>query len=222
MNGRLVRFLVFAAAFLSAAAFAVTDDFSDGKTAFSANKPAEAIPLFERALAAQNPSPDIYNYLGLSYYQTGDFAKSLEVFAKGMDAPGANKRVLTFNAGNAAFALEDYKKAEELYSLALSADPDFPDAVLNRANARISQRLWEDSAGDYRRYLELAPDSPQGAAIRELIARLTAQAEEEKRLEALKAVSGERRRELMRDTASRLAPMGGKDTPIAPPSPALE
>lgn len=216
-----MRFLVFAAAFLSAAAFVAADDFSDGKAAFSANKPAEAIPLFEKALAAQNPSPEIYNYLGLSYYQTGNFAKSLEVFAKGMDAPGANKRVLSFNAGNAAFALEDYKKADELYSLALAADPEFSDAVLNRANARVSQRLWEDSAGDYRRYLDLAPDSPQGEAIQELIARLTAQAQEEKRLDALKAVSEERRRELMRETAERLQPSRA-EIPIAPPSLALE
>jgi tetratricopeptide (TPR) repeat protein len=214
-----------AAALLLAAllpVFLYADDFSDGKAAFSANRPADAIPFFEKALAAQNPHPEIYNYLGLSYYQTGDFSKSLDIFERGLTAPGADRRVLSYNAGNTAFALEDYKKADEYFSQAIQADANFADAVLNRANARVSGGQWDGGADDYLRYLELTPDSPQREAILEMIAKVRAQAEEERRLAALKAVSEQRRMELMREIASGLQPIRRDAAPVAPETPALE
>jgi tetratricopeptide (TPR) repeat protein len=207
------------------------DNFADGKTAFSANKPADAIPLFELALQEQNPNPELYNYLGLAYYQTGGLAKSLEIFTRGLNARGTNKRILAFNAGNTAFALGDYQKADELYTLALAAAPEFADAALNRAGARLELRLWDDSAAEYERYLELAPETPQRQTIEDLIARLRAQAAEERalaeqaaleeqRLAALKAADEERRLELMREIAARLKARRGNIEPAPPKIPA--
>ena len=207
------------------------DNFADGKTAFAANKPAEAIPLFELALQEQNPNPELFNYLGLAYYQTGSLEKSLEIFTRGLNAQGTNKRILAYNAGNTAFALGDYKKADELYTLALAAAPEFADAALNRAGARLELRLWDDSAAEYERYLELAPETPQRQSIQELIARLRAQAAEERalaeqaaleeqRLAALKAADEERRLELMREIAARLKASHGSIEPALPKTPA--
>ena len=207
------------------------DNFADGKTAFAANKPAEAIPFFESALQEQNPNPELFNYLGLAYYQTGSLEKSLEIFTRGLNAQGTNKRILAYNAGNTAFALGDYKKADELYTLALAAAPEFADAALNRAGARLELRLWDDSAAEYERYLELAPETPQRQSIQELITRLRAQAAEElalaeqtaleeQRLAALKAADEERRLELMREIAARLKASRGSLEPAPPKTPA--
>ena len=215
--------------FCAGALFA--DNFADGKTAFAANKPAEAIPFFELALQEQNPNPELFNYLGLAYYQTGSLEKSLEIFTRGLNAQGTNKRILAYNAGNTAFALGDYKKADELYTLALAAAPEFADAALNRAGARLELRLWDDSAAEYERYLELAPETPQRQSIQELITRLRAQAAEERalaeqtaleeqRLAALKAADEERRLELMREIAARLKASHGSIEPALPKTPA--
>jgi len=105
---------------------------SEGERLFKSNDPTAAIPLLERELSSGGASSDAYNYLGLSYYQTGQYDKSVAVFEKGLSVPGTDKKVLAYNAGNSAFAAGNYAKADECYSLALAASPDFVKALLNR------------------------------------------------------------------------------------------
>lgn len=148
---------------------------SEGERLFKSNDPTAAIPLLERELSSGNASVAAYNYLGLSYYQTGQYDKSVAAFERGLRAPGTDKKVLAYNAGNSAFAAGNYTKADSCYSLALSASPDFAKALLNRANARLNQMQLEGALGDYERYIEKVPGDPQRTEIERVIALIRAE-----------------------------------------------
>jgi len=171
-----------AAAFLCLMPVVYAD--TDGEKLFKSNRPADAAPLLETEIAAGTASADAYNYLGLSYYQTGQYDKSVGAFEKGLAVSGTNKKILAFNAGNAAYAAGDFVKADSYYSLALAASPDFTPAVLNRANARLKQDKLSDAADDYASFLRLAPADPQSARITQMISLI--QAELAKRAEDMK------------------------------------
>ena len=150
--------------FLSASVFTMlvfssfaSDAYETGYSLFSTNKPEEAIPYLETALNDLATPPEVYIYLGIAYYQTGQYVESLDVFRKGLSASGTNKRIIAFNAGNSAYAMRDYATAEEMFSLASVADPAFASPVLNRANARLSQDKLQGALEDYQRYLVLVP-----------------------------------------------------------------
>ena len=89
-------------------------NYDKGVSLFCENKPAEAIIYLQQAVLESDVNPDVYNYLGLAYYQTGQFQKSLEVFQLGTGVSGTDKRRLYYNAGNSAFALGYYVRAEAM------------------------------------------------------------------------------------------------------------
>ena len=145
---------------------------SEGERLFKINKPSEAVPLLEKDIASGEASPDAYNYLGLAYYQLGQFAQSISVFEKGLGVSGTDKKILAYNAGNAAFASRDYVRADSYYSLALAASPSFTKALLNRANARLNASNFQDALDDYVLYLERERNDPQRGEIQRIIGLL--------------------------------------------------
>lgn len=153
------------------------DGYADAVELFRTNRPLEAIPLFQDCLSKGNADPDIYNFLGLAYYQTGQMQKSFETYQIGLLMPDTDKRILYYNAGNVAFSLGYYDRADELYTYALSKDSHFAAATLNRANARMKSLQYEWAVDDYKTYLELNPETEQRENIEKLIALLTQQME---------------------------------------------
>ena len=160
------------ALFVSVCPSFASDAYETGYSLFSTNKPSEAIPYLVTAMNDLAVPPSVYIYLGIAYYQTGQYRESLDVFRRGLSASGTNKRVIAFNAGNSAYAMRDYATAEELYSLAAAADPTFASPVLNRANSRLSQDKLQGALEDYERYLVLDPYSSQRAEVEAIIRAL--------------------------------------------------
>lgn len=194
MNKRIFSsFLIFFSMIFMA--YAVNSaNYQKGLDFFSVNRPSEAIPYFQQAILEGNPNPDVYNYLGLSYYQCGQLQKSLDTFVLGTQVAMTDKRVLYYNAGNTAFSMGLYDRAEELYSYALAADPSFGGAVLNRAQAHMKQTDYDNAITDYERYLVLVPDSDQAEQIRLLLAALRAEVQKQKAEEERIAQEAERLR----------------------------
>ncbi len=159
-----------------------SDAFETGYRLFSSNRPAEAIPHLVAAMQDPTVSPSVYIYLGIAYYQTGQYSESLDVFIRGLDTPGADRKVIAFNAGNSAYALRDYSKAEELFTLSSIQDPAFASPVLNRANTRISQDKLQEALEDYERYLVLAPHSSQRPEVEAIIRILKEDQAEKERI----------------------------------------
>ena len=152
-----------------------SENYLLGEKLFKENNPEEAIPYLRLALTEPNVNSNVYNYLGLCYYQIGKNQESLDTFLKGTTVSGTNKRQLFYNAGNSAFSLGQFNRAVEFYSYSLAADSTFANAVLNRANAYFNLVQYKDAISDYRHYLEIEPNTDQ----REMILRLIALLEEE-------------------------------------------
>lgn len=147
-------------------------------------------------------------YLALLYLQTGQNERAIELYRKILPRAGDQSARISFNLANAYMGKGAASFAIEYYTQVITMDPGFSPAWLNRANARIKTQAWQDAVSDYRRYLEIEPQSPQADNIRKVIALLEeefAAAEREQRAaeERERAEEAERRR-IMEDLAASL------------------
>ncbi len=183
MRKNLFKILVASAlfaAFASAAGAQAPESYeSEGEKLFKTNNPLEAIGLLEQDIANQTVSDDTYNFLGLAYFQTGDFDSAIAAFEKGIKAGKGNAAVLLFNEGNVAYAKGDFALAEQCYSRAYTIDGGYHAALLNRANTRLNLEKYLECLNDYKKYIELLPDDEQSEKIRLLIAYLETEYAEE-------------------------------------------
>lgn len=209
MKGFYKRALICLTLIISTDLFA--ESLTPGLKLFMQNEPKKAIPVLESELRGANPSPDLYNYLGIAYSQTGDFEKAVEVYNRGISVVGTNKKVLYYNQGNAYYKLQNYVKAADCYSMTIVADPNFSEPYLNRANAYLKLNKLDECIGDYEKYLELSPNDPQEQQIRELLALLRKEQEfqiaenKRKEEEALRLMEEEERLNKARAEQERLA-----------------
>ncbi len=148
------------------------ENFEKGAELFQLNKPEEAIPFFEKVIDEDGVNPDAYVFLGVAYYQIGNFEKSLAVCAKGLAKENTDHKILAYNAGNSAYSLGNYMRADSCYAIAMKIDEKFSPAVLNRANAQLKLDHLEDAKNNYQKYLELEPETDQREKIELLIAKL--------------------------------------------------
>lgn len=156
--------------------------FESGLFYFRANKPTDAVEMFTKALEDENVNPNVYVYLGVSYFQLGLYEDSLKACVKGLSDNGSDKKVLAFNAGNACFALKDFSGAEEYYRRSISFDPAYIPPVLNLGNTLVEQIKYNEAIAVYEKFLEIAGDDPQCDNVREIIEKLKAELEKNKDL----------------------------------------
>lgn len=154
---------------------------SEGGLLFTHNKAREAIPLLEAEIAGGNANGDTYNYLGLSYFQIGEYKKSIEAFDNALKSPATNKVTILYNKGNSYYALKDYTNAAKCFTTAIEQDRSFSKAFLNRANTYLQLKRYIEAISDYTNFLKLDPKNPQRTKIIKLIGLLK---EEQKRLDA--------------------------------------
>ena len=163
---------------------------SEGEKAFTSNNPDLAVILLEQEISEGITSSNTHNYLGLAYYQLGEYRKSVEAFAKGLASSGTNKKILSYNQGNSYYAMQDYNNAIKSYSLTLAADPKYTQALLNRANAHLMAKIYDKAIEDYEKFIIMEPEDEQRPAIEELLALLRMEKErleEEARIAAEEA-----------------------------------
>ena len=150
----------------------VSGQLDIGEELFLKNKMEEARPYLETALA-QNPRNErIYLYLGTIYEQLGQYDRAVTLLQRGVTYAQDYLDVMYFNIGNNMFKQNKNVLAVDMYSKAVSVNPDFVDAYLNRANAALRVENFESAAEDYRLYLTLRPDTPQRESIERVLAML--------------------------------------------------
>ena len=84
----------------------------------------------------------------------------------------------------------DYENAAKSYSLALSADPKYTQALLNRANSYLMAQKYGETITDYEKFIVMEPNDAQRPKIEELLSLLkqeVARQEEEARIAAEEA-----------------------------------
>lgn len=214
---RKARHLALCVIFSLFAAFSAgaLDYFAEGERLFKENKPSEAIPMLFQASQLSGTDPRVFTYLGLCYQQTGKFADAISTFMKGTSAPGTDRKVLFFDAGNVYYAQKLFSEADAMYTRSIGLDTAYAPAYLNRANSRVESARFKDAVEDYRTYLVLDPATWQSDSIRQLIELLSQEvmkqedaaartAAEKAAAEAEKAAAAERYRKLLDEVSSSL------------------
>jgi len=158
---------------------------SRGESLFKENNAKDAVQVLEYEILNGQISDNSFNFLGLGYYQLGEYDNSIDAFKRGLKVQPENAKLLSYNMGNTYYAMKEYKIAGDCYSDALKADPLFYDALLNRANALLMAGQLVSAKDDYVDFVKKCPDNPQKERIELLIQALEeeiARREEEARL----------------------------------------
>ena len=158
-----------------------------GEKFFKENNPKDAVQVLENEILNGQISANTYNFLGLGYYQIGEYEKSVDAFERGIKEQPANAKILYFNQGNSYYALKQFEKAAECFSLSYKSDLSFVDALLNRANSYLMDDKLVLAKNDYVDYLEKFPETPQKNKIELLINAITDEIERRKEEERLLA-----------------------------------
>lgn len=186
------RFLiVYFLLFINIFCFAETE----GEKYFRTNKPDLAVQTLEKEINSGKASPNAYNYLGLAYFQMGNYSKSVEAFNRGLNSKGTDKKVLAFNQGNSYYAMGDFTNAARCYSLTIAVDPNYTKALLNRANTYLMAKEYPKCITDYELFLQKEPNDPQRPQIEEILRLLRKHQKEEEELALKQKQEEERRKE---------------------------
>jgi tetratricopeptide (TPR) repeat protein len=182
--------------------------FVKGEELFLQNKPSDALPFLEQAVAEDPAHVQAALYLGIAYQQVNKFDEAIAVYRKILPRAGNQSALIAFNLGNVYFSRGNAAFAEQYYNEAISADPVYASAYLNRANSRIKSGMLQESIADYEQYLSLEPASPKRRQIESLIAFIRneeAAAEQQKLMaEAAAKAEAERRQRLLDDVSASL------------------
>jgi tetratricopeptide (TPR) repeat protein len=186
-------FFVFWSLLCAVYLYCASPTFKKAEDLYNYNKPAEARPLLE-AVIAEDPSNELaYLHLGIVYQQLGDLNKSIAAYRRGLNIASQYRELFLKGMGNCFFNQKQFTFAQQSYSDAITANPQFADAYLNRANARMQLQKYDGAVEDYTVFLQLRPEDSQRPKIEEIIrllskirdANLARQKEEEARQKAL-------------------------------------
>ena len=219
-----ISFFVIIFTLLHIALYSVSS-FDEGKAFLASERPDKAIMSFNKAFNEEDCPKDIYLYIGVAYLKMGMYVQAIENFAKGKNKDVANFYMYSFNMGNAFFAQNRFYDAEISYSEAISAGIPCPQAILNRANARMKLEKYPFALEDYKEYLMLLPDDEQAPEIRRMIEALELAKkendEEKKRIlqeatrlaeESMKKAEEERQKKLLEEINASLSSVKGANS----------
>jgi tetratricopeptide (TPR) repeat protein len=144
-------------------------NFARGEELLMQNRPAEAAPFLESAIADDPANAVIYLYLGIVYEQLGRIDEAIAVYRRILPAAGSLSANVANNLGNVYFQRGNTDEAERFYTQAIGFDSVFSSAYLGRANTRIKAGNLQNAITDYESYLTLEPLSPQRSNIEQLV-----------------------------------------------------
>jgi tetratricopeptide (TPR) repeat protein len=118
----------------------------------------EAVEIYSKI---PNPSPDVWNKMGVSYQVMLDVKDAMRCYRESLRLRPSSARVLN-NLGSVYDSLGDHARAERQYREALKLDPTFPQAAMNLGTNLMMQNRYRDGMEMYRRAAALDPDILDG------------------------------------------------------------
>ena len=183
-----------------ASEYLLDEKLKKGKQLLIENKVADALKIFTEIMGDKNSPFDIYLYIGIAQLKLGRYNEAIDSFARGKTIDTSNFHIYSFNMGNAFFAQNKFYDAEISYNEALSSGKIYPQAILNRANARMKIGKYRLALVDYKAYLQASPNDSQEEEVKRMIAALeNAQMEEELERNALLQEATRRAEQAMRE-----------------------
>lgn len=166
--------------------FAAAENRSEAEELFLQNRPEEAAPRFEQAIAEYPGDTRLYHQLAAVYVQLDRFDDAEDVLRSGLER-GEDEHEFLFNLGTIARRKGDNERALARFTESIESHSEFPHAYRNRANLYVERGDYEDAIEDYETYLSLRSDSPNRTDVERMIAALKNRIEE---------IETERQREL--------------------------
>lgn len=114
----------------------------------------EAIEAYNRI---PNPSPDVWNKLGVSYQMMLDPKDALRCYKESLRLRPSSGRVLN-NLGSVYDSLGDHAQAERKYRQALKLDPANANAAMNLGTNLMAQNKFREGLEMYRHAAAIDPD----------------------------------------------------------------
>ncbi len=186
-------FFVFGSLLCTVCVYCASTTFKKAEDLYDHNKPVEARPLLEAAIAEEPSNELAYLYLGIVYQQLGDLNKAILTYKRGLNIASRYRERFLEYMGNCFHNQKQYTFAEQSFSDAITANPQLAVAYLNRANARMRLQKYDGAVEDYTVFLQLKPDYFERPKIEEVMkllakmrdANLARQKDEETRQKAL-------------------------------------
>jgi len=134
---------------------------------------AEAVPIYERLLAAFPRSSILACELGLVQMALGNAAEAASHLERALELDAGNSHAL-LGMANLALGRGDTSGAERRLLDVLELDPDDVEANFNLGALYYQNLAQPEKAVRYwQRFLELQPGDPEAPRIRELVAKMT-------------------------------------------------
>ncbi len=143
-----------------------------GNCYFAMEKYDQAIEFYMKVYEKHPELPDILQAIANAYNNKGEKEKAVEWYQKVKledikDVTTAyNAGVGLYNSGRPGDAIPYFKKAIEI-------DPEFADGYFQLGMASVAVSSLPDAIEALRRFLELAPDSPQASVAKSVLEALT-------------------------------------------------
>jgi tetratricopeptide (TPR) repeat protein len=131
-----------------------------GESYFMSGRAEKAIDEF-KTLIEVDPTARSYAFMGLSYRHLGRFDEARKYFEEGLKLDRRNVSCL-FNLGYIDERQGNTTAAEAKFQEALRVNPNFPEALLERANLRIEKRQFAEAAELLRKYVKVGRDPAPG------------------------------------------------------------
>lgn len=172
MSRRSIRTIAVVAMLWSVVAAWSAGAFEEGEALFRQDRPKDAIPALERAVTQDGVDERAWLYLADCYQMVGRYDDAVATLRHGLPQALRFKSLFYFNLAN-IFVLQGKNSfAVDSFGQSIDADGSYAPAFLNRANARLVLKDYQNAATDYRQFLTLAPNDPQRPQIEELLKRL--------------------------------------------------
>ena len=121
-----------------------------------ANRPFEAIPLFQRALLIDPENPLLWLNIGIAYQKTGEYKEALACFNKAVSID--DELAEAWGAmGLIHFELNDFHAAEDAYCAALERDPQSPKLWNNLGVLLFSKQNYKRARDCFEEALNIMP-----------------------------------------------------------------
>lgn len=116
----------------------------------------KAFADFNKAIAIDPSSNEVYNNLGLYQTDAGLFQQAIASLNKSVQLKAANKNAL-YNLGNTYARMGDYNTAISYYQKAINVDPAYGDAYNNMGNSYAAMKDYKNALVWYQKLSELQP-----------------------------------------------------------------
>jgi tetratricopeptide (TPR) repeat protein len=121
-----------------------------------ANRPNEAISLFQKALIMEPENPLLWLNLGIAQQRTGDYEEALSSFQRAL-CIDENLADAWVSMGLIHYELEQFDSAEECYQAALLRDKDVPKTWNNLGVLYFVEGSYEEARHCFEKAISLAP-----------------------------------------------------------------